>query len=77
MASRPPTDLRKQRAALNRSLAVMVLLVLVVGGGVLIALFYGPAAGLASVLCLLGGVAVIGGIWLVFTLIGKWVNPDR
>jgi polyferredoxin len=77
MTSRPPTDLRKQRAQLYRRLTVLVVVVLVIGGGSLIALVYGAPAGALGVLCLLGGAGVIALIWLVFTLIGKWVNPDE
>jgi hypothetical protein len=73
---RPPTDLRRQRAQLYRQLTILTVLVLVVVGGGLITLFYGAPAGLLGVLCLLTGAAVIGLIWLVFTLIGRWVNPN-
>lgn len=71
---RPPTDLRQQRNTLNRRLLWLVLFVLVVVGGALIALFYGAEAGLLSVACLLVGAGVIGFLWLVFTLFGKWVG---
>ena len=73
-APRPPTDLRKQRNDLNRSLLGLVVFVLVVIGGVLIAVLYGFQAGVLAVLCLLVGAAVIGLVWLIFTLIGKWVG---
>jgi hypothetical protein len=71
---RLPTDLRKQRNDMNRRLLLLVMFVLVVIGGVLIAIFYGPSAGALAVMCLLGGAGVIGLLWLVFTLMGKWAG---
>lgn len=76
MARRQPTDLRKQRAQLYRGLALLTVFVLVIGGGVLIGVFYGAPAGLLGLVCLIGGAGLIGLLWLVFTLIGKWVNPE-
>jgi hypothetical protein len=76
MKSRPPTDLRRQQARFNRNLGLMVLFVLVVVGGGLIAVFYGPQAGLLGVACLFAGAATIGLIWLVYTLIGRWANAE-
>jgi hypothetical protein len=76
MTSRPPTDTRKQQARFNRTLGLMVLFVLVVVGGGLITLFYGPQAGLLGVVCLFAGAATIGLIWLIYTLIGRWANAE-
>ncbi len=73
-APRPPTDLRKQRNELTRRLLWLVLFVLVVVGGILIAILYGAQAGVLAVACLLAGAGVIGLLWLVFSLIGKWVG---
>ena len=64
MSVRPPTDTRKQREQLNRSLFVLVVCVLVAGGAVGIGVFYGSSAGLLGIL------------WGIFTLIGRWVNPE-
>ena len=75
MTRRQPTDLRKQRAQLYRGLTLLAVFVLVIGGGVLIGVFYGASAGLMGLACLLAGSGLIGLLWLVFTLIGKWVNP--
>ena|GEM_PF-965450 len=75
-APRPPTDLRRQRSEFNRRLLWLVLFVLVVIGGVLIAVLYGPQAGMLAVICLLAGAGVIGLVWLIFTLVGKAVNSD-
>ena len=76
MASRPPTNSRKERAQFNRNLAILVIVVLVVGGGALISLVYGLPAGALGVVCLLGGAGLIGLLWLMFSLIGRWVNPE-
>lgn len=73
-ASRPPTDLRKQRNDLTRRLLWLVLFVLVGVGGILIAILYGAQAGMLAVACLLAGAGLIGLLWLIFTLIGKWVG---
>jgi len=76
MSVRPPTDTRKQREQLNRSLFVLVLCVLVVGGAVGIGVFYGSSAGLLGLACLLGGAGLLGLLWGIFTLLGRWANPQ-
>jgi membrane protein implicated in regulation of membrane protease activity len=76
MSSRPPTDLRKQRAALNRSLFALVLCVLVLGGGAMFALVYEPGAAILGVLCLSMGAGVVGLIWAIFSVIEKWVSTE-
>ena len=73
-APRPPTDLRRLRNEMNRRLLWLVLFVLVVVGGVLITVLYSVQAGVLAVACLLAGAGVIGLLWLIFTLIGKWVG---
>jgi hypothetical protein len=75
-APRPPTDLRRQRNDFNRRLLWLVLFVLVIVGGLLIAVLYGFQAGVLAVTCLLAGAGIIGLLWLIFTLIGKAVNSD-
>ena len=77
MPVRPPTDSRKQRDQLNRSLFTLVLCVLVVGGAVGIGVVYGSSAGLLGLVCLLGGAGLLGLLWGIFTLIGRWVSPDN
>jgi hypothetical protein len=71
---RPPTDLRRQRNEFNRALLWLALFLLVIVGGILIAAFYGASAALLGVACLLTGAGVIGLLWAIFTLIGKWVG---
>jgi hypothetical protein len=71
---RPPTDLRRQRNEFDRRLLWLVLFVLVAVGGALIAAIYGSEAAALGVACLLVGAGVIGLLWAVFSLIGKWVG---
>lgn len=59
---------------MNRRLLLLVLFVLVVVGGMLIAIIYGPSAGALAVLCLAVGAGVIALLWLIFTLMGKWAG---
>jgi protein-S-isoprenylcysteine O-methyltransferase Ste14 len=72
--SRPPTDLRKQRVDLNRKLLMAVIFVLVVVGGFLIAIFYSAPAAVMGATCLAAGAGLIGVLWLIFSLLGKWVG---
>jgi glucose-6-phosphate-specific signal transduction histidine kinase len=50
-------------------------LVAVVGGG-LVWLIYGHTAAVMAWLCLLGGVSVMGLLWLVLALLELWVKED-
>lgn len=61
---------------MNRRLLGLVLFSLVIVGAGLIGVIYGWSAGLMGVLCLLAGAAVIGLLWLIFTLLGKWAGSD-
>jgi hypothetical protein len=51
-------------------------LVIVVGGG-LVWLFYGRAAAIVAVGCLLGAGATIGLIWLFLVLLERWVGREE
>jgi len=72
--STPPTDYRKMRRATDRSLLILVIVVLVVLGTALIGLIWGPAAAITGGLCLGGGATLIGGLWLLLGLIERWVG---
>ena len=74
--SRPPTDTRSQRRALDRNLACAVVIFLVGVGGLLIALIYGTGPALLGISCLLGGAALFGLIWLILTLMQRWAGED-
>jgi Na+/phosphate symporter len=75
-APKAPTNTRKLRDDLNRRLFWLVLFVLVIVGGGLIAAIYGSSAAVLGLACLLVGAGVIGLVWAIFTLIGKWVGED-
>lgn len=72
--SRPPTDYRRYRRETDRKLAIGVVLFLLLVGSGLIALIYNPGAGILSFGCLLIGVGVIALLWILLTLIERWVG---
>ncbi len=68
--------MRKLRREFNTHGLWLVLFGLIVVGGGIITLIYGPTAALASVVCLLAGGGLILVIWGILTLIGKLVGED-
>jgi len=70
------TDLRANRRGTERRLLIAVIVFLVVVGGGLILLIYGPPAVLMSLPCLLAGAGVISLLYLILTLIERWVKED-
>lgn len=73
-APKPPTDTRKQERDFARSLLILTLLTLVVGGSILVLLGYGGPVALISLACLLMGAALILTLWLALTAIEKAVE---
>jgi hypothetical protein len=71
---RPPTDYRRSRRENDRKLAIAVVLFLLVVGTGLIAIIYRPSAGITAFVCLLGGVGIIALLWILLTLIERWVG---
>lgn len=71
---RPPTNYRKTRRNQERALLVLVIVVLVCVGTGLIGLIWGREAALTGGLCLAGGAVLIAGVWLMLSLIEKWVG---
>ncbi len=71
---RPPTDYRKIRRKNDRAMLFLVIFVLVVIGDGLIGLIWGWQAAITGGLCLFSGAALIGGLWLLLSLIEKWVG---
>jgi hypothetical protein len=69
-----PTDARRARKRQERQLLALVIGVLVIVGGTLIALVYGPGALLTALPCLLGGAGAILILYLLFLLAERWVN---
>ncbi len=74
--SRPPTNYRAHRRATDRQLAIAVVLFLLFVGTGLITIIYQPAAGIVAFGCLLFGVGILGFLWILLTLIGRWVGED-
>ncbi len=71
---RPPTDTRRDRRRLERNLAWAVVIFLVGVGGVAIGLTYGRTAVFLGVTCLAAGAALFGVLWLILTLMERWVE---
>jgi protein-S-isoprenylcysteine O-methyltransferase Ste14 len=68
----PPSNTRRFSQDSDRKYLYLVLFTLVVVGGLLIAIIYGPQSLLTALPCLLGGAALILLPWTVLTLIQKW-----
>jgi membrane protein implicated in regulation of membrane protease activity len=68
----PPTNMRRFRRESDRKFLYLVIFTLVVVGGGLIALIYGPGALLTALPCLLAGAALILVPWLLLTAAEKW-----
>ena len=69
---RPPINTRRLRQESDRNYLYLVLFTLVVVGGFLIAIIFGPESLLTALPCLLGGAALILLPWAVLTLMQKW-----
>jgi len=67
----------RHRSQTQARLVVGGALILVLGGGGLVWLLYGPQAALMSVLCLLAAGGVLGLLWLILTLLERWVKEDE
>ncbi len=77
MSQRQPTDTRRHRTITDRNLLIGFFVVLVLAGGALIFWFYGGAAGVLGVVCLLGFAALALVVMLVMTgleKIGEWLD---
>ena len=69
--------MRAYRQQTDKKLLYLVLFTLVVVGGGLIALIWGPASLLTALPCLLGGALLILIPWTVLTALEKWrANTD-
>ncbi len=66
---------RHQRQTQMRLVIGGLLILMVVGGG-LVWLFYGTSAALTTVLCLLTGAGVLALLWLILSLLERWVKDD-
>ncbi len=73
MSDKPsPTNMRRYRRESDRKFLYLVIFTLVVAGGGLIALIYGPGALLTALPCLLAAAALILVPWLILTAAEKW-----
>jgi hypothetical protein len=69
-----PTDIRATRRSHERQLALTVMAFLVVIGGGLIALIYGPSSIITAAPCLLVGAGAIGVLFLLLEVLERWAN---
>jgi protein-S-isoprenylcysteine O-methyltransferase Ste14 len=76
MSSKEPTDLRKYRRQTERRLTVAVVVFLVLVGGGLIGLIYGPSAALMGISCLFLGAGIIGLLFAILTLMERWAESE-
>jgi hypothetical protein len=73
---RPLQDLRAFRRREDLRLVLVVMAFLVVVGGVAIGIVYGWSNAAAGALCLLGGAAVLGLVWLILILVERWAGRE-
>ena len=72
MPKRPLTGSDRIRKEAERKYLLLILFTLVVVGGGLIALIYGPEALLTALPCLVGGAGLILIPWLLLTALERW-----
>ncbi len=72
--SRPPTDLRRYRRQNERRMFLAVLAMLLLVGSGLLFLLYGGESAVAGIICLVAGAGVLCFLWLLLTLIERWVR---
>jgi hypothetical protein len=77
MPKRPPTGSDRIRKEAEGNYLLLILFTLVVVGGGLIALIYGPEALLTALPCLLGGAGLILVPWLLLTALERWRNRSE
>jgi hypothetical protein len=74
--SRALPDLRAFRRREDRRLVLVVMLFLVIVGGGAIEVVYGWRAAATGAVWLLGGAAAIGSLWLILSLVERWVGRE-
>ena len=72
-----PTNYRAMKRGTERNLIIGGFVILVVVGGGLVGGLYGFNAMLQSWLCIGGAVGLLGGIWLIFKVIEKFINSTE
>ena len=74
--SRSITDLRKHRRLEDRRLVLVIVLFIVIVGGIAIGLVYGWSLAISGVVCLIGGATLFGFLWLMLSLVERWVKHE-
>jgi hypothetical protein len=74
--SRALPDLRAFRRREDRRLVLVVMTFLVVVGGAAIGVVYGWRTAVTGAVWLLGGAAAIGSLWLILSLVERWVGRE-
>lgn len=67
---------RHRRQTQVRLIVWGLLILLGIGGG-LVWLFYGRSAAVTAVVCLLAAVGILGLLWLILTLLERWVKEEE
>lgn len=71
------SDLDRHRRQTYARLVLGGLAILVLVGGGLVWLLYGPSAALATVACLLVAASLFGLLWLILSVLEIWVREDE
>ena len=74
---RPVIDLRAFRRREDRRLVLVIMAFLVVVGGLAIGMVYGWGTAGTGVICLVVGAAVFGSLWLILSLIERWLGQEK
>ena len=70
-------DLRAFRRREDRRLVFVIMAFLVVVGGLAIGVVYGWGTAGTGVICLVVGAAVFGSLWLILSLIERWLGHEK
>ena len=74
---RSESSLDRHRRQTQTRLIVSGMLILMIVGGGLVWAIYGPGAALTAVLCLLVCFGLFGLLWLLLSLLEAWVREDE
>jgi protein-S-isoprenylcysteine O-methyltransferase Ste14 len=67
---------RHRRQTQARLIVGGLLILLGIGGG-LVWLIYGRSAAMTAVVCLLAAAGILGLLWLILTLLERWVKEEE
>ena len=74
--SRPLIDLRAFRRREDRRLVFVIMAFLIVVGGLAIGVVYGWTTAGTGVICLMVGAGAFGLLWLILSLIERWLGRE-